>query len=225
MIGIAPNRAKLTFNGSSQASYLYSCLKNTHKLSEPAIATLFATGFVSAGISALFVDSLANKHGKKSMCQYYCLIYSASCLTMLAGNIVVLFVGRAMAGFCTTLLYSVFESWMTAEYKRQGFGDRGTALSTIHSMMAVINSIVSAGSGIVAQAAVSALGSHTAPFLLSIVCLTLALMVITRSWVNSAISTSYRLLIYIQAENRGTSGRAPLADASWKASAISLLSM
>lgn len=75
---------------------------------------------------------------------------------------------------------------MTAEYKRQGFGDRGTALSTIYSIMVVTNGIVSAGSGVVAQAAVNALGSHTAPFLLSMVCLSLALMVITRSWVVSA---------------------------------------
>ncbi|KAI1012628.1 hypothetical protein LB504_008515 [Fusarium proliferatum] len=190
-----------------QASYLYSCLKNAHKLSEPAIATLFATGFVSAGISALFVESLADKHGKKFMCQCYCLIYSVSCFTMLTGNLVILFAGRVMAGFCTTLLYSVFESWMTAEYKRQAFGDRGTALSTIYSMMAVTNGIVSAGSGVVAQAAVNALGSHTAPFLLSIVCLSLALMVITRSW----------------AENRGTLGRSPVVETSWKASTISLL--
>ncbi|CVL02585.1 uncharacterized protein FMAN_00089 [Fusarium mangiferae] len=190
-----------------QASYLYSCLKNTHKLSEPAIATLFATGFVSAGISALFVESLADKHGKKFMCQCYCLIYSVSCFTMLTGNLVILFAGRVMAGFCTTLLYSVFEGWMTAEYKRQAFGDRGTALSTIYSMMAVTNGIVSAGSGVVAQAAVNALGSHTAPFLLSIVCLSLALMVIARSW----------------AENRGTLGRSPVVETSWKASTISLL--
>ncbi|SCO27189.1 uncharacterized protein FFMR_00068 [Fusarium fujikuroi] len=190
-----------------QASYLYSCLKNTHKLSEPAIATLFATGFVSAGISALFVDSLADKHGKKFMCQCYCLIYSVSCLTMLTGNLVILFAGRVMAGFCTTLLYSVFESWMTAEYKRQAFGDRGTALSTIYSMITVTNGIVSAGSGIVAQVAVNALGSHTAPFLLSIVCLSLALMVITRSW----------------AENRGTPSRSSIGESSWRTSAVSLL--
>ncbi|SCO08631.1 uncharacterized protein FFB20_13086 [Fusarium fujikuroi] len=190
-----------------QASYLYSCLKNTHKLSEPAIATLFATGFVSAGISALFVDSLADKHGKKFMCQCYCLIYSVSCLTMLTGNLVILFAGRVMAGFCTTLLYSVFESWMTAEYKRQAFGDRGTALSTIYSMITVTNGIVSAGSGIVAQVAVNALGSHTAPFLLSIVCLSLALMVITRSW----------------AENRGKSSRSSIGESSWRTSAVSLL--
>ncbi|KLO86429.1 uncharacterized protein LW93_11204 [Fusarium fujikuroi] len=190
-----------------QASYLYSCLKNTHKLSEPAIATLFATGFVSAGIGALFVDSLADKHGKKFMCQCYCLIYSVSCLTMLTGNLVILFAGRVMAGFCTTLLYSVFESWMTAEYKRQAFGDRGTALSTIYSMITVTNGIVSAGSGIVAQVAVNALGSHTAPFLLSIVCLSLALMVITRSW----------------AENRGKSSRSSIGESSWRTSAVSLL--
>ncbi|KAG5771250.1 hypothetical protein H9Q72_002159 [Fusarium xylarioides] len=190
-----------------QASYLYSCLKNTHKLSEPVIATLFATGFVSAGISALFVDSLANKHGKKFMCQCYCVVYSVSCVTMISGSIVLLCAGRVMAGFCTTLLYSVFESWMTAEYERQGFGDRGTALSTVYSMMAVANGFVAVGSGIVAQAAVNALGSHTAPFLLSIVCLSLALMAITRSW----------------AENRGTPGMSPIAETSWKASAVSLL--
>ncbi|EWG50728.1 hypothetical protein FVEG_09863 [Fusarium verticillioides 7600] len=189
-----------------QASYLYSCLKNTHKLPEPTIATLFATGFVSAGVSALFVDSLADKHGKKFMCQCYCLVYSVSCLAMVSGNIVLLFVGRVMAGFCTTLLYSVFESWMTAEYKRQGFGDRGTTLSTIYSMMDVANGLVTAGSGMVAQAAVNTLGSHTAPFLLSIVCLSLALMIITRSW----------------AENRGAPGKSPTIETSWKASAMSL---
>jgi type III secretory pathway component EscS len=76
---------------------------------------------------------------------------------------------------------------MTSEYKRQGFGDRGTALSTIYNMMAVVNGIVCVASGVVAQEAVNALGSHTAPFLLSIVCLSLALMVITRSWVGSAL--------------------------------------
>ncbi|KAH7182099.1 hypothetical protein DER46DRAFT_642006 [Fusarium sp. MPI-SDFR-AT-0072] len=190
-----------------QASYLYSCLKNTHKLSEPVIATFFATGFVSAGISTLFIGSLTDKYSKKLMCQFYCVIYSASCLTMLTGNLVVLFAGRVIAGVCTTLLYSVFENWMTAEYKRQGFGDRGTALSTIYSMMAVTNGFVAVGSGIVAQAAVNALGSHTAPFLLSIVCLSLALMVITRSW----------------AENCGTPGRSLTAETSWKASAISLM--
>jgi MFS transporter, MFS domain-containing protein family, molybdate-anion transporter len=161
-------------------------LKNTHKLSEPAIATLFATGFVSAGISTVFMGSLSNKYGKKFMCQCYCVIYSVSCLTMLSGNILLLFAGRLIGGFCTTLLYSAFENWMTAEYQRQGFGDRGTALSTIHSMMAVTNGFVAIASGIVAQAAVNTLGSHTAPFLLSIVCLSLALAVITRSWVNSA---------------------------------------
>ncbi|KAF5965936.1 major facilitator superfamily domain-containing protein [Fusarium bulbicola] len=176
-----------------QASYLYSCLKNTHKLSEPAIATLFATGFVSAGISALFVESLSNEHGKKFMCQCYCVLYSVSCLTMLAGNVVSLFMGRVIAGLCTALLYSVFESWMTAEYERQGFGDRGTALSTIYSMMAVTNGLVAVGSGIVAQAAVNALGSHTAPFLLSV------------------------------AENPGTPSKSLITETSWKVTAISLL--
>ncbi|EWY80729.1 hypothetical protein FOYG_16657 [Fusarium oxysporum NRRL 32931] len=190
-----------------QASYLYSCLKNTHKLSEPVIATLFATGFVSAGIGTIFVESLADKYGKRFMCQCYCVVYSVSCVTMLSGNILLLLAGRVLAGLCTALLYSVFESWMTAEYKRQGFGDRGTALSTIYSMMAVTNGFVAVGSGIVAQAAVNALGSHTAPFLLSVVCLSLALMVITRSW----------------AENCGTPGRSLMAETSGKASAISLL--
>ncbi|KAM5524084.1 major facilitator superfamily domain containing protein 5 [Fusarium oxysporum f. sp. phaseoli] len=192
-----------------QASYLYSCLKNTHKLSEPVIATLFATGFVSAGIGAMFVESLADKYGKRFMCQCYCVVYSVSCVTMLSGNILLLLAGRVLAGLCTTLLYSVFESWMTAEYKRQGFGDRGTALSTIYSIMAVKNGFVAVGSGIVAQAAVNALGSHTAPFLLSVVCLSLALMVITRSW----------------AENCATPGRSLMAETSGKASAISLLSI
>ncbi|KAF4333861.1 major facilitator superfamily domain protein [Fusarium beomiforme] len=190
-----------------QASYLYGCLRNTHKLSEPAVAYLFATGFVSAGIAALFVGSITDQYGRKFMCKSYCIIYSLSCVAMILGTVPLLFVGRVMGGVCTTLLYSSFETWMTAEYHRQGFGQRDTALSTIQSIMAIANGLVAVGSGIVAQAAVNMSGSHSAPFLLSIGCLSMALMIISRSW----------------AENFGLRGKSSASDGTWKASVTFIL--
>ncbi|CAJ0541028.1 Ff.00g078450.m01.CDS01 [Fusarium sp. VM40] len=174
-----------------QASYLYSGLKNSHRLSEPIIAALFATGLVCAGTSTLFIGSIVDKYGTKAMCRYYCVISSLSCLTMLSGGVPMLFISRALGGTSNTILYSAFESWMVAEYHKQGFADCVGALDVMHSSIAITNGFVAVGSGVVAQMFASIFGSQLAPFFVSLICLVMALMSITRSW----------------AENHGTTGK------------------
>ncbi|KAM0336161.1 hypothetical protein ACHAPQ_004436 [Fusarium lateritium] len=169
---------------SIQASYLYSGLKNSHRLSEPVIACLFATGFVFAGTSTLFIGSMVDKYGSKAMCRYYCIMSSLSCLTMLLGNIPLLFVGRAMGGLANTILYSAFETWMIAEYHKQGFADCVGALDVMHSSIAITNGFVAVGGGVAAQMFASVFGLQLAPFVVSLICLGMALMVINRSWVS-----------------------------------------
>lgn len=162
---------------------MYSVYKNSYRLPEPVIASLFATGFSCAGISATFVGYIVDRCGRRLMCQCYCAIYSLSCLTVLSSDGWLLFVGRALGGISTTLLYTAFETWMIAEYHRQGFGHSDSALSSIYSSMAILNGFVAMGSGVVAQVLVHLCGSEIAPFLVSVACLTVASVMISRSWV------------------------------------------
>ncbi|RJE16827.1 Major facilitator superfamily, partial [Aspergillus sclerotialis] len=57
-----------------QGSFMYSLYKSTHRLPESMVAALFATGFVSGGVSAIFVGSLADRFGRKRACLAYCVL-------------------------------------------------------------------------------------------------------------------------------------------------------
>ncbi|KYK54434.1 hypothetical protein DCS_06392 [Drechmeria coniospora] len=165
-----------------QGSFMYSLYKNTLQLPEPTIATLFATGFVSGGISATFVGTYADKFGRKRACLAYCAIYAMSCMTMLSSNIGVLYFGRVLGGISTTILFTAFETWMIAEYSRLGFGYSDSALSTIYGTMSILNGFIAVASGVIAQLLVKVSNNEVAPFLASVGCLGASAVLISRSW-------------------------------------------
>lgn len=49
------------------------------------------------------------------------ILYGASCITKLWGNFWVLMLGRLLGGISTSLLFSVFESWMVYEHHKVPF--------------------------------------------------------------------------------------------------------
>lgn len=55
----------------------------------------------------------------RSMCHWFCLMYSASCLLTLTGGYSLLVLGRVAGGLATSLLFSTFESWMVAEHRKR----------------------------------------------------------------------------------------------------------
>jgi MFS family permease len=171
-------------NSSPQGSFMYSLYKNTHQLPESVIAALFTTGFVSGGVSATFVGYLADRFGRKLGCLAYCAVYSMSCLTVLSSNMSLLFLGRVLGGVSTTLLFTVFETWMITEYHRLGFGHSDSALSSLYSTMSILNGFVAVACGVIAQFLVQSSGSEMAPFLASVACLIVASALIRRSWVH-----------------------------------------
>lgn len=109
---------------------------------------------------------------------------------MLSGGVPLLFISRALGGISNTILYSAFESWMVAEYHKQGFADCVGALEVMHSSIAITNGFVALGSGVVAQMFASIFGSQLTPFVVSLICLGMALMSITRSWVSVFLNQS-----------------------------------
>lgn len=139
-------------------------------------------------MSASFAGALADRYGRKLACMLYCVIYSVSCLTMLSGDLNILFFGRALGGVSTTLLFTTFDAWMVSELNRQGFAEEGR-LSSIFGEMSTANGFVAIGCGVVSQFLVQLFASEKAPFMASIVCLMFALLLISRYWVCSVPST------------------------------------
>jgi MFS family permease len=152
-------------------------------LPEQTVAFLFMIGFVSAGISASFAGAFADRHGRRTACLAFCVIYSLSCATLFTDNINILFLGRILGGISGTLLWSVFESWLVAEFNKLMLQDADPILSGIFSTMTTSNTCVAIIAGIVAEWLVRSFGTAKAPFCASVGCLAVAFLAISKYWV------------------------------------------
>ncbi|UPX19196.1 uncharacterized protein EKO05_0009465 [Ascochyta rabiei] len=164
-----------------QGPYIYPIYKDEKGLSEETVAFLFLIGFVSAGVSASFAGTFADRYGRRTACLAYCVLYSFSSFTLLADDIRILFVGRVLGGVCGTLLWSVFESWLVAEFNQLMLEDT-SVLGGIFSAMTILNSLVAICAGILAEWLVGTAGTAKAPFLASIGCLSAAFVAIAKFW-------------------------------------------
>ncbi|KAH9879791.1 hypothetical protein J1614_001815 [Plenodomus biglobosus] len=165
-----------------QGPYIYPIYKDEKGLPEQTVAFLFMIGFVSAGISASFAGTFADRYGRKTACLAFCVIYSLSCTTLFTNNLNLLFLGRILGGISGTLLWSVFESWMVAEFNQLMLQDAEPILSGIFSTMTTANTCVAIAAGIMAEWLVRSAGTAEAPFLASIACLSVAFVAIWKFW-------------------------------------------
>ena len=87
-----------------QGPYVYK-LYSEYGFQENQIAILFLTGFGSSFTFGTFTGPLADKFGRKSMTQVFCLLYSLSCVIKFSSNFWILIGGRICAGIATSLLF------------------------------------------------------------------------------------------------------------------------
>ena len=89
--------------------------------------------------------SLADTLGRKRGALAYVVVYAASCVTKHWRSYEVLMFGRVLGGIATSLLFSVFDSWLVAEHASRGF--EPAWLSTTFANAQAGNSIVAILSG------------------------------------------------------------------------------
>lgn len=172
---------RVTSADMRQGPYMYALYKHEKDLPEATVASLFTIGFVTGGVTASFVGSLADKHGRRAGCLAFCVTYGLSCLSVLSSDLFILFIGRALGGLSTTLLYSVFETWMIAEYhKRELSGS--LSLGSMLQMAMTLSSVVAIVAGVIGEAIVHYTGTKTSPFMAAFVCLALAFIGINHLW-------------------------------------------
>ena len=85
------------------------------------VSKLFLTGFASTALFGPLVGRALDTYGRKKGTLAFAFIYALGAASTKSPLLKVLFLGRAMSGIGTSLLFSAPESWLVAE--SQGSGD------------------------------------------------------------------------------------------------------
>lgn len=165
-----------------QGPFLYSLYKEEHGVSSGMVSTLFTTGFLSGAVSAYATGTLADRHGRRLACLVFCAAYALSCALTMVPSLPLLFAGRILGGVGTSLLFSVFESWMVTDFHARGLGEKGGDLSRTFGVMSTLNSVVAIASGVFSEWVVGVSGTRKAPFAASVALLAAAFWVISTRW-------------------------------------------
>ncbi|THH11411.1 hypothetical protein EW145_g662 [Phellinidium pouzarii] len=163
-----------------QGAYVYSLYKEQYGFPERIVASLFVTGFLSAGLTAPLIGAWADQHGRKRVCQAFCITYTLACVCMLFNFLPVLFAGRVLGGISTSILFSAFESWLISSASNNGVDQ--SELSSIFGRATLVNGFVAFSAGIASNKLVSTFNTFTAPFIASGLLLTLSWVVIKSLW-------------------------------------------
>jgi len=137
---------------------------------------------------------MADRMGRKKSASLYCALYVLSCLTKHVSSYWVLMVGRITGGIATSLLFSVFDSWLACEHNKRGFDP--DLLGGTFGLAIFGNSLVAIVAGVVSQKAADFrplspppadtpqihVGGYCGPFDVSICCLVLCGILIHALW-------------------------------------------
>ncbi|GLC35439.1 hypothetical protein PLESTB_000207000 [Pleodorina starrii] len=103
-----------------QGPYIYALYEH-YGYTVGDIGHFFIMGFGSSLVFGTVVGSLADIIGRRTASLTYVVSYCLSCATKHSSRYWVLMLGRMLGGVSTSLLFSVFESWLVAEHNRRGF--------------------------------------------------------------------------------------------------------
>ncbi|CAE8643267.1 unnamed protein product, partial [Polarella glacialis] len=131
--------------------------------------------------------------GRRRFASLYCVLYAVSCMTKHYSSFYVLMFGRITGGVATSLLFSVFDSWMVAEHHRRDFSPE--LLGRTFSLAVFGNSAVAIMAGEVGQLAADMkeltlvrpdsflhYGGYCSPFDVAIGFLALSLAIMFMTW-------------------------------------------
>lgn len=173
-----------------QGPYVYA-LYESYGFTQGDNAMLFTAGFGSSAILGPFIGSLADRMGRRKFAALYCFLYGTSCLTKHVNDFSSLMVGRVTGGAATSLLFSVFDSWMVSEHNARDF--EPDLLGGTFSLAVFMNSLVAIAAGVIGQAAADFMeltpmgggtyyGGYCSPFDVAIGFLLLALLLMSMLW-------------------------------------------
>ena len=131
-----------------QGPYVYA-LYSAYGYAQRDIAVLFVAGFGSSMIFGSFVGGMADAGGRKKFVLVFVLTYIASCITKHFHDFNILLIGRFLGGVATSLLFSVFDSWLIKSHSSLGL--ESSYLSKSFAAASYGNYVVAILAGLVAN--------------------------------------------------------------------------
>lgn len=199
-----------------QGPYVYA-LYASYGFTQGDIAMLFTAGFGSSALFGTVIGSLADRMGRRKFAMLYCVLYAVSCLTKHFKDFSMLLIGRITGGIATSLLFSVFDSWMVSEHNNAGFDSE--LLGSTFALAVFGNSIVAIVAGQAGQLAADFVpltqvsvesslhyGGYCSPFDVAIGACALCLVLIMLTW----------------SENHGTSSASNTSQSTSQAMSLAL---
>eukprot|EP00049_Salpingoeca_infusionum_P027042 m.29857 g.29857 ORF g.29857 m.29857 type:complete len:470 (-) comp9213_c1_seq3:433-1842(-) len=163
----------------AQGPYIYKLYSHYgYTIQENGI--LFVAGFGASLVFGTFVAGWSDRYGRKAGCVLYGVLYMMSCALKHSPNFQSLLLGRIFGGISTSLLFSVFESWMVTEHTQRDYPSQWMA--STFSFMAVGNGLVAISTGWLTQWAVDITQHPVAPFDLSFAFLAIGTTLVVLWW-------------------------------------------
>lgn len=104
-----------TFADWLQGAYVYALYKS-YGYTDAENGQLFVAGFGASMVFGTFAGSWTDRAGRRKGAYLYCLLYILSCASKHFSSYWVLMFGRVTGGVATSLLFSVFDSWLVSEH-------------------------------------------------------------------------------------------------------------
>lgn len=179
-----------------QGPYVYA-LYDKYGYAQHEIAVLFVAGFGSSMVFGTFVGGMADSCGRRKFTILFSVVYIASCLTKHFKDFNVLMLGRLLGGIATSLLFSVFDSWLIRSHAEAGlsaFLSKSFASAQYgNSVIAILaglaankaagyNDMIPISSGVSKDEAVLYMGGYLNPFDMALVALVFAGIVTASTW-------------------------------------------
>lgn len=161
-----------------QGPYIY-VLYESYGFDIDTIAILFIAGFSSSMVFGSFIGSLSDTYGRKRMAMVFGVIYALSCLTKFINSFAILLFGRILSGIATSLLFSVFETWMVHEHHERGYGEE--ELAQTFSYATYGNGLIAIIMGVIASSIASLYGPAS-PHALAFIFLIVSTVLIYLTW-------------------------------------------
>ena len=139
------------FSDWLQGPYVYA-LYDAYGFTQHDIAVLFVAGFGSSMVFGTFMGGLADSCGRKKFTLFFAIVYALSCITKHFKDFGILMLGRLLGGVATSLLFSVFDSWLIKSHAEEGIS---SMLSKSFSTAQYGNSIMAISAGLIANRAAS----------------------------------------------------------------------
>eukprot|EP01084_Bolivina_argentea_P134059 236534_1 len=134
--------------------YVYK-LYDSYNYSEFDKAILFVFGYLTSGLFGIFIGSIADLFGRKLICILFCILFSLSSIVMchFGFNFYNLLFGRFLSGISTSILHSVFESWMITHHNINNYSKN--KLNQTFEISNKLNSIIAIFAGIIGSTSMS----------------------------------------------------------------------